>query len=270
MQEISDFFLNTDIHLWITLIVATIVMIYWTISKIINIKEIDAITVIAIIGIPAVMSFSVDKLLGNYRIKGNVDYFIKQLEDYADCEYAQDKLGEIRRDLLKFKNRSVETYNVVETISEQIRALNNAKYHAIYIDHYILSWNEEIELLFQANIVALEKRIEIKRLFIIPEEIWKNNEKMETAKMIMKRQYDAGIDVRYIRQRDILKSDINYRYYALNNYCLIDNELLAIIIPASQIKIVPIRSMLVWNKERIEELNTFQNLLISKYLERYE
>jgi hypothetical protein len=267
MESIANFFLKTNIHLMVLVLVTIAISIYFVIMKALN-KEskITFFPFIFPIVVTFLIAYATQEYARNKSTLNDVDFFCSQIERFAPNEYSKEKLFEIHDELTGIKIGKLEMFLAGESFKELHRAISKVNYEAQFIDHYILSWENELDLIYQANLAAIGRGVKIARLFILTDVTVKDPKRLEIAYKIMEKQNRDGINIKYARQYDLIRSDIKYPSYALNNLAFFDQKVLFIFTPTTQDYGIPTHTLILWNKNDILEKNPWPGLSISKYV----
>jgi len=215
------------------------------------------------------IAYATQEYARNKIMLSDIDFFCAQFEKFTDNGYSRAKLNDIRQELLGIKRKKLEKYLEGDSFKELYRAMSKLEFEGYFIDHYILSWKNDLELIYQTNIAALKGGVEIIRLFILTDEIIKNSDNLNTAYQIMERQFNDGIVVKYARQYDLIRSEVRYLSLTLNNIALFDQKILFIFTPANQTYSVPTHTQIYWSKEDLMEKNPFPEIFKSSHIHNF-
>jgi hypothetical protein len=200
---------------------------------------------------------------------GDIDYFLSQISDRADNEYAKDLLGELHETLRKFKDRTVEAVSEAEVRDQQIKALKKAKHSALYLDHYVLVWNSNHELELRENAAAVKRGVDIKRIWVISEALLRDSNQVKTAMDVMGQQKSLGIKVSYVLQRD-LQGLRDYQRFSDVDYALFDDEVLTKVAARSSPLALPSYCFTSWNRATISTENPFPFIIGTGFIKEFD
>lgn len=267
MESIANFLLKTNLHLIVLVLAAIAISIYFIIMKALY-KEpkVSFFPILLPVITVFLITYATQEYARNKLMLGDVNFFCSQIERFAHNEYSKAKLYEIQQELFGIKNKKLEMFLEGDSFKELYRAMSKVNFEAYFIDHYILSWANELELIYQTNLVALSRGVKITRIFILTDGIIKDPKKLDIAYKVIEKQYKDGIEVKYARQYDLIRSDIKYLGFALNNLAFFDRKVLFIFTPTTQEYNIPTHTLILWNKEDVQKKNPLPRLTISQYV----
>lgn len=163
----------------------------------------------------------------NEQSVGDVDYFLAQLATHSgpNNAFRSDILLDLHRELVNFKQKTLEASTESGVRYQVDRALRNANKSVTFMDNYLLLWEQAPDSRFQDERAAIRRGVVVRRIFILSDLLMRDKTQVARSKSIMDRQAKAGINVSYVLETD-LQRDPTYSRYAYVDYVLVDDEIL--------------------------------------------
>ena len=165
-------------------------------------------------------------------------------------------------------NRVVETYNIYDTERELVRAIDNTHNLLISVNHIIVGWDKApLKNFHLACVEAINTRkVNIKRIFILNDDVVKDRIKLGKAMALMDRQKRDGVRV-FVALESDLQKESNYKEFALVDSRFFDTNLL--VFNSAQNKGTTMAKF-TWDLNEIEEKTPFSFFEKSKKIGEYD
>jgi hypothetical protein len=191
---------------------------------------------------------------------------IQQQIDRSTNNFEQKELNEIIKRYTQItREHRVDFSNGRENPFIMSRAANAANQSIQGIGAWSPEgWTEALNPYFLANIQAIERGAQVKRIFVIPESITSNN--IELLIKVMKKQCKTGIRV-YFAYKDELQRTEFYSRNPFYSCVLFDNKYFGYDLRTEYWDgRYPSEIRITWDKKEIEEKSPFPNIFNSPYV----
>ena len=199
---------------------------------------------------------------------GNVETQFQKLINNADNNFAKSQLEEILQRYKQITNEShIDSARGRENVFMMARAADAARISIQGIGAFSPSaWDRELNPYLLANERAANRGVEVKRIFILPQNL--SEADMKHFLRVMKQQEDLRIKV-YFAFWDEIQLIPHYTTNPYSACALFDEQYFGYDIRTNTTGAFPDVTRIMWNTQEIKEKSPFPEIFRSQYVRRF-
>lgn len=268
MDNIFVDVLLSELHHFILLFGGIIIYVIGHFSGKLTGKSINHLTLMIVCLLA--LDFAADEIRGAMSEKTSQQPPIKEIEREINNRYAKDLYKELSIKKEQIDSCKIVTKDINETAIELVRAMDTTEDSLVAVNCYIEGWNKPpLSTYYSANKRAISRGVDIKRIFLLRENVLNNFQRLQNAMGLMDRQKDDNVRVFYAMEND-LKNEGYYQKLTFMGYGLYDSNLLLSDLAPDSEHSVPKSVIFSWSLDEIKEKSPFADLKKSCYIHEYD